>query len=219
MKIKNLLSVLLIPALLGALTPAVHAAEDTTTPPAVPASVQAAPPAQAVAESTGEEYTIGPEDILEFSVLRPEAILSLVTVSADGSISLPYIGNIRAKGKTLTALQQEVAQKLGNGYMKYPVVTLALRESRSRKFFIYGEVVRPSSYPMEENMTVFRALAVAGGFTKFGDSSKVKILRPKTNGPGYDAIKVDIKAIMAGKSEADVPLKAGDVVVVSEGIF
>lgn len=176
-------------------------------------------PVAVAGENAGAEYTVGPEDILEFNVLRPEAIVNLVTVSADGSISLPYIGNIRAKGKTLGALQKEIAAKLGDGYMKYPVVTLALRESRSRKFFIYGEVVRPGSYPMEENMTVFRALAVAGGFTKFGDSSKVKILKPKSQGPGYDAVKVDIKAIMDGKSDADVLLQSGDVVVVSEGIF
>ena len=217
MKIKNLLTAILILALSGALMPPVHAAEDASASPSAPDP--STPPAQAVAEATGEDYTVGPEDLLEFNLLKPEIIQTLVTVSADGSISLPYIGNIRAKGKTLSDLQREIARKLGSGYMKYPVVTLALKESRSRKFFIYGEVVRPSSYPMEENMTVFRALAVAGGFTKFGDSSKVKILRPKTDAPGYDAIKVDIKAIMDGKSEADVPLKSGDVVVVSEGIF
>ncbi len=216
----KLMTPLCILALLLCFAPAAYA-EDAAVPleAVTAASVQETPPAQAVAGNMGEEYTAGPEDILEFNLLKPELIQTLVTVSADGSISLPYIGNVRVKGKTLSALQQEIAQKLGSGYMKYPVVTLALKESRSRKFFIYGEVVRPSSYPMEENMTVFRALAVAGGFTKFGDSSKVKILRPKTDGPGYDPIKVDIKAIMAGKSEADVSLKSGDVVVVSEGIF
>ncbi|MFH0985713.1 MAG: polysaccharide biosynthesis/export family protein [Candidatus Omnitrophota bacterium] len=195
-------------------SPAIAAEAMADTPPALESV-----PAQPVVENAGEEYTVGPEDILEFNVLRPEVIVNLVTVAADGSISLPYIGNIRAKGKTLAALQKEIAAKLGDGYMKYPVVTLALRESRSRKFFIYGEVIRPGAYPMEENMTVFRALAVAGGFTKFGDSSKVKILKPKTQGPGYESVKVDIKAIMNGKSDADVLLMSGDVVVVSEGIF
>ena len=126
-------------------------------------------PAGLGTDSSVEQYTVGPEDILEFTVLRPEVIQTLVTVAGDGTISLPYIGTVRAKGKTLGELQDEITETLGNGYMKYPVVTLALKESRSRKFFIYGEVVRPASYPMEENMTVFRALAVAGGFTKFGD--------------------------------------------------
>jgi len=157
--------------------------------------------------------------LLDISVLRPEVLLVPATVSADGFISMPYIGPVRAKGKTLTEIQEEITRKLGDGYMKYPVVSVTLKMSLSRKFFIYGEVMKPGSYPMEENMTVFRALAVAGGFTKFGDSSKVKILRPKTGSAGYDMIKVDIKAVMDGKTDADVPLKAGDVVVVSEGIF
>ena len=141
------------------------------------------------------------------------------TVSADGFISVPYIGPVRAKGKTLTEIKDEITRKLGDGYMKYPVVSVTLKASLSRKFFIYGEVMKPGAFPMEENMTVVRALAVAGGFTKFGDASKVKILRAKTNGPGYDVIKVDIKAVMNGKTDADVPLKTGDVVVVSEGVF
>lgn len=184
----------------------------------------AAKPAQTAApevnsQVTGEEYRIGPEDMLDVSVLRPEQLQVPVTVAADGTISLPYIGIVRAKGKTLEELQKEIADKLSDGYMKYPVVAVSLKASFSRKFFVYGEVVKPGSYPMEENMTVFRALAVAGGFTKFGDSSKVKILRPKTSGPGYDMIKVDIKAVMNGKTDADELLKPGDVVVVSEGIF
>jgi polysaccharide export outer membrane protein len=103
--------------------------------------------------------------------------------------------------------------------MKYPVVSVSLKESRSKKFFVYGEVNKPGTYIMEDNMSVLRAISIAGGFTKFGSSSNVKVLRPKKNAGGYDAIKVNIKAIMAGDAKVDIPLGPDDIVVVSEGVF
>ena len=60
---------------------------------------------------------------------------------------------------------------------------------------------------------------MAGGFTKYGSSSRVKVLRPKKGGPGYDNIKINIADLMEGKPEADILIKPGDIVVVSEGVF
>ena len=65
-----------------------------------------------------------------------------------------------------------------------------------------------------------RAISVAGGFTKFGSSSRVKVLRVRTDGKtGYEPLKIDIKAVMNGDPNADVAIHSGDIVVVSEGVF
>ncbi len=166
-----------------------------------------------------KKYTVGVDDILEVSVLQPDEILNEVTVSPDGYISFPYIGSIRVEGKTLPQIQKEIKTKLADGYMKYPVVYVVLKESNSRKFLVYGEVTKPGPYAMDENTTVLKAISMAGGFTKFGSSSRVKILRPKKNKTGYEMIKIDIKKVMTGNSNEDILLKNGDMVVVSEGIF
>ena len=100
-----------------------------------------------------------------------------------------------------------------------PVVLVSLQESRSKKFFVYGEVVKPGTYQLDDNTTVLKAISMAGGFTKFGSSSRVKLLRPHEMRAGYDNIKVDIKAVMNGDSEADLLIHPGDMVVVSEGVF
>jgi len=176
------------------------------------------PSAQA-GETAQAEYTVGIDDVLEISVLQPEKLITAVTVAPDGSIAFPYIGNVQVKGMTLNQIQDEIQAKLADGYMKYPVVLVSLRESRSRKFFVYGEVIRPGTYPIEENATVLKAISMAGGFTRFGSSSRVKVLRPKKNKPGYETIKVNIKAVMNGSSEADITLQPEDIVVVSEGVF
>ena len=60
---------------------------------------------------------------------------------------------------------------------------------------------------------------MAGGFTKFGSSSRVKLLRPKKDQAGYETVKVNVNGVMNGDPEADLPVIAGDIIVVSEGVF
>jgi len=170
-------------------------------------------------ETKLQKYIIGIDDVLDISVLQPEKLMATVTVAPDGFITFPYIGSVQAKGVTLSKIQNEIQGRLGNGYMRYPVVAVSLRESRSRKFFLYGEVMKPGTYGLEENTTVLRAISMAGGFSKFGSSSHVKILRPLKDKPGYEAIKVNIKAVMDGRAREDTLLQPGDIVVVSEGVF
>ena len=164
-------------------------------------------------------YAIGIADVLTVNVVRPEPLLMEVTVSPDGTISFPYIGTVVVKGKTLDDVQNEMTKKLGEGYMRYPVMSVTLKESKSRRFFVYGEVTHPGPYAIEENMTVLRAISMAGGFTKFGSSSRVKVLRPRAQGAGYEPVKINIKEVMDGLSQSDVVIKPGDIVVVSEGVF
>ena len=171
-----------------------------------------------VAESE-TPYTVGVDDLLEISVLQPDELLRVVNVAPDGTVTFPYIGTVKVKGLTIAEIQQKVQNALADGYMKYPVVVVSLQESRSRRFFVYGEVMKPGTYAIAENTTVLRAISVAGGFSKFGSSSRVKVLRPKEEGAGYETVKIDIKKVMNGSSEDDILLKAGDMVVVSEGVF
>jgi polysaccharide export outer membrane protein len=86
------------------------------------------------------------------------------------------------------------------------------------KFFVYGEVTHPGVYYMEDNITVLKAIAIAGGLSKFGSSGKVKILRPLQGG-GYETYRVNVKDVMDGSAESDIMLQPGDTVVVMEGLF
>ncbi len=174
---------------------------------------------QAAVPPAPDKYTVGSDDILIISVLRPDEFVLEVTVTQDGYISFPYLGSVLVRDKTLDEIQHAIEQGLSDGYLRYPIVSVVMKESRSRRFFVYGEVITPGAYPLDQNMTVFKALSLAGGFTKFGSSSKVKILRPNKDAPGYTTIKIDVKEIMNGSTSADALLTNGDVVVVSEGVF
>jgi polysaccharide export outer membrane protein len=164
-------------------------------------------------------YKVGVEDVLEVSVLQPEQLSTIVAVAPDGSITFPYIGTVNVNDMTLARIQETVQAALADGYMKYPVVAVSLKESRSKKFFVYGEVIRPGTYLHEDNMTALRAITVAGGFSKFGAADRIKLLRPQTGDAGYEVIKINLKDVIAGKQGNDVKVRPGDIIVVGEGVF
>ncbi len=176
-------------------------------------------PAVKAEKADNSEYTVGVDDVLEINILQPEKLTTTAAVSSDGSVSFPYIGNVPVKGLSLSKIQNEIQSRLSDGYMKYPLVTVLLKESRSRKFFVYGDVTKPGAYLMESDTTVLKAISIAGGFTKHGSSSRVKLLRPKKNGVGYETIEVNIRAVMQGSADADIILNPADTVIVSESKF
>jgi len=199
---------LLFVSILFLVAAASHAAE------IVDVSVQMQP-----AEILKSEYRVGPDDILDINIMQPDQLVTQCAVVSDGSISFPYLGNVQVKGMTLNEIQEVLQKRLSEGYLKYPVIAVSLRESRSRKFFVYGEVARPGSYPLEDNMTVLKAVSLAGGFTKYASSSSVKILRLYKDRPGYEPIKISMNAVMKGDSKKDIIIQPGDIVTISEGIF
>jgi protein involved in polysaccharide export with SLBB domain len=165
------------------------------------------------------DYAVGVGDVLEINVLRPEPMIVNVTVAPDGNITFPYIGNVSVRGMGLGAMQEEIQSRLADGYLKYPVLTVYLKEVKSQKYTVAGQVNKPGSYPLEDGMTVMTAISVAEGFAKYGNSSRVKLLRKKENSNGYDTIHVNVKNAQNGGGADDPELKSGDMIVVSEGLF
>ncbi len=170
------------------------------------------------AATTTSEYLVGVDDIVLVTVIQPDKLESELTVSPDGAITFPYIGKVVVKGLTLMQIQENIQTRLSE-YMKYPVVTVSLRESRSRMFFVYGEVKQPGAYPIQQNMSVLRAVSMAGGFTPVAATSEVKILRAKADQSGNMTLTTDVSAVMLGKTQNDIKVEAGDVITVSKRFF
>lgn len=164
------------------------------------------------------DYQVGVDDILDISVIKPVPIVKVVTVAPDGTITFPYIGNVQVKGLTLPEIQEDVQNRLAGGYMEYPVVSVSLRETHSKKFVVYGQVMRPGAYPVEEKMTLLRAITVAGGFTVSGSTGRIKLLRLKPESNEVDVIESDMPAILNGENQ-DVTVLPGDTIVVSVDKF
>ena len=168
------------------------------------------------AEAGSGTYVVNADDILNISVLQPDQLSNDFTVSPDGSITFPYIGNVDVKGATLIEVQDKIQKGLSD-YMKYPVVAVSLKESHSRIFYVYGEVNRPGSYPVQDNLTVMRAISMAGGFTRIA-SYNAKILRASNAGVDNEIIDLNLNDVMTGKAK-DIKVEPGDMITASKSIF
>jgi polysaccharide export outer membrane protein len=160
-------------------------------------------------------YLIGPEDVLEISVWKNQDLSISMAVRPDGMISMPLLGDILASGKTPSELQNVIKERLKE-FKQEPQVAVIVKETNSYSFFILGEITRPGKYPLNGEITVLQAIALAGGFTQWAEKDKVLILRKfLTSSSEPLRITVRYKDIVSGKDDkANVDLKPGDTVVV-----
>lgn len=90
---------------------------------------------------------------------------------------------------------------------------------RNETYYIYGEANKTGEFVLQSDTTVFKALTIAGGFTKWGASNRVKVLRINTDRSEFETIKVDIDNVVKGDASVDIHLQSGDIIVISSGLF
>jgi polysaccharide export outer membrane protein len=155
------------------------------------------------------EYRIGIEDVLDISVWNVAELQKTVPVRPDGKVSLPLVNDIVAAGLTPMELRKILTEKIG-AYVQNPDVSVVVREIRSLKVSVMGQVRSPGRYDLKGPSTVIDALALAGGFTEFAARRRITILRP--TGAAVQRVAFNYEAAVSkGKN---VLLKPGDIVVV-----
>jgi polysaccharide export outer membrane protein len=108
-------------------------------------------------------YHLDAGDKLRVVVFGQEGLTNSYAIDAGGSITMPLIGAVSARGRTTAGLAAEIAHRLRGGYIRDPSVAVEIESYRP--FFILGEVAAPGQYPYVPNMTVESAVAIAGGFS------------------------------------------------------
>lgn len=158
-------------------------------------------------------YTVNPGDTLSVSVWKEPDLSGPVLVRPDGTFSIPLAGQIDASNKTVTELQQAIAQRL-HKFISDPVVTVSVQDVKGNKVYVIGQVTKPGEFVVNPRVDVMQALAMAGGTTPFAALNGIVILRRMANGE-QEAIPFHYKEVAGGRNlQQDVTLQAGDVVVV-----
>jgi polysaccharide export outer membrane protein len=174
-------------------------------PAAVAVPVAPAPAvAYAPVESEGP-YRLDSGDRLRIVVFGQEGLTNGYAVDPNGSVTLPLIGSVPARGLTTTALAQSIAGRLRQGYIREPHVAVEIESYRP--FFILGEVANPGQYPYVANMTVETAVAIAGGFSPRAYKYRIKLTR-----------HIDGE-IVRGLVPPAYPVRPGDTINVTERWF
>jgi polysaccharide export outer membrane protein len=152
-----------------------------------------------------QPYLLDSGDRLRVVVFGQDGVTNSYAVDANGSIAMPLIGAVPARGLTTQQLGADIAARLRQGYIREPHVAIEIEIYRP--FFILGEVTYPGQYPYVANMTVETAVAIAGGFSPRAKRSEVNMTRP------YGG------QIARGTVPPYTPVRPGDTITVTERWF
>jgi polysaccharide export outer membrane protein len=175
---------------------------------------QPAGPVPGVEISTEER--LGIDDVFDVRVFAEPDLSGSYRVAADGTVDYPFAGRISVVGMRSGDVQDLIASKLRDGYLKKPQVSVMVREWNSRKVAVIGQVQRPGFVSYFPRMTIVDAIASAGGFTGIAAKNSVT-LRREVKGT-VESRNCPVAEISEGRAP-NVVLRPGDILVVEERLF
>ena len=178
------------------------------TSPTVPAT-PAMPP----------DYTIGLGDVLFISTFQEKELSGDFVVRPDGKFSMPQLGEFRALGLTpvqLAALLGETAKKSGL-YDIVPNITVTVKEIRSRKVSITGQVNKGGEFDLFEPMNIAQLISKAGGLTEFAKKKDILVIHAQKRpdgSPWTTVVNYDDILRRRNLEKNLIDMRPGDVVIV-----
>jgi len=204
----------------------------TATPVPSPTAQGApsAPPAGssgAVAPDSSRSLGVG--DQVTFEIVEDKAAPLSKRITDTGELDVPYIGRVRASGKTCEQVAAEIKRRLEADYYFKATVKLGIDLVNVKpsgpmtmgKVYVSGQVRAPGPQEMMpgEKTSVSAVIMKAGGCTQFGDSRKVKVTR-KVKGGGTESFVVDIKGVLErGELDQDRDVREGDYIYVPQKLI
>jgi polysaccharide export outer membrane protein len=160
------------------------------------------------------KFTLGPGDKLELVIFNSSRETKIsYTLDPGGEMEVQFIGTVHAGGKTISEIQAEIRERLSDGYLRNPIVSVSVIEINSRKISVLGQVGKSGSIRFTPGMTITEAIAQSGGFSPLARKNMVKVTR--TIEGKQETYKVPVEMIADGK-RPNFPMMPGDEVFVSE---
>jgi protein involved in polysaccharide export with SLBB domain len=163
-----------------------------------------------------QDATLGARDIIEVRVFRHEDLTGVFEISPECTISYPLIGEVKVCGHTPPEIERNIRERLADGYIKQPQVSVLVKEYKSKTVSVFGQVKQPGTLPYAGGMTVVEAISQAGGFTEMARKNAVTVTRvDKGQKTKYT---VPVESIGEGTANNFV-VRPGDVVFVPRRVF
>ncbi len=174
-----------------------------------------------VSPATGQDYIVGEGDVLEIKVYDNLDLNTTVRVSGDGVIGMPLLGQINVGGKSVSTIVEEIETLLADGYLVNPQVNVFIKEHRSKKVTILGEVDKPGLYELQGHTTLLELISKAGGLGENAGGQAI-IKRKRNGGEGpEDTTAIDMKRLVEqGDTSLNVHILDGDSIYIAKaGVF
>ena len=150
-------------------------------------------------------YTLGSGDQLEVQVYGEDDMTVEAYLSDTGTLSYPFLGELKVLGLTVGQLEALITQGLQPDYFIDPLVTVRIIEYR--QFYINGEVDKPGGFAFQPGLTVRKAVSLAGGFTERASKSSVYVISDTSD--TQESVKVKL----------NYAVKPGDIITIEQSFF
>ncbi len=162
--------------------------------------------------ATPQTYQIGPDDELQLDIYGNNISNQLLTVNADGNITVKYLGPVNVSGMTI----EQAAGVLKSRLMKYypslaggeTKLQLSLGAIRSIQVNMVGAVKKPGTITLPSIATLFNALYASGGPLENGSFRNIELVRNSKVIATADLYNF----MMKGDLSANLPLRENDVI-------
>jgi polysaccharide export outer membrane protein len=164
-------------------------------------------------------YTLGPEDAVEITVMRHPEFSGIFPVNLEGKIQFKFAGDVDVTGLTKRQLEDKIKQAIST-YVINPQVNVTVLEYNSKVIYVLGEVAAPGKYNMKsDSITVREAVVNAGLPTLAAAMRKCRIVTPDKGGRAK-VRAVDIYSVLyGGNLRLNYEMHAGDVLYVPSTIM
>lgn len=157
------------------------------------------------------DFILGPGDVLEISVWQEPELSRIIRIRPDGKLSYPFVGEVKASGRTVEEVRQVLEQKI-QAYVPGAPVALILQDLFSQRFYIIGRVRSPGVFPIYEPIRVMQALSMAGGLDEFA-SDDIYVIRESAE--GQTVLRFDYSDLKKGKDlKQNFFLQTKDTIIV-----
>jgi len=157
-----------------------------------------------------KQYLLGTGDMIRIQVYDEQDLYLESRVSDTGTISYPFLGELKVQGLSLARLEALITSRLKGDYLIDPKVSIDMVEYR--QFYINGEIASAGGFPYQPGLTVRKAISLAGGFKERASKDKIFIVHDgsSNDGPGTGE---PVKATL------DTAVRPGDTITIEQSFF
>ncbi len=176
-------------------------------------------PAREVALAPPQESTtLGPGDVFTLHIVGEKDLPTEYQVASDGTVDLPFLHTMKVVGLEPQQVARLVREQLmEKQILTDPSVVVQVREYRSKRITVLGQVAKPGSFAFQAGVTLVQAISQAGGLNAIAVRDNVRLTRRLRDGKTR-TVSINFEAISSGEAE-DIPLQAGDRIFVDERVF
>lgn len=166
------------------------------------------------------DYVLQPSDLIRVIVFQEGDLQRDVRITQEGSVSLPLIGTIELKNKSVHQAEDTIRQLYDRDFLVNPQISITVLEYAQRTAQVIGAVNAPGAiaFPPEQKMGLMEAIARAGGFSRLAERRRVRLTRTLADGK-TENFTVNVDELIQGNSAEPWLLVKGDVIFVPERLL